>query len=118
MLVNVPVLSKQAVSIFPASGTRNGSVQKMRFRTSATRLKFTANESMMGNSGGTTEVKMWDVARKSLKVERFSSRQTYLSGHTGSFFDRTRPSYKTYAQAHNAKTTSMSKKYRASRLET
>mmetsp|Transcript_100697 Transcript_100697/g.285381 ORF Transcript_100697/g.285381 Transcript_100697/m.285381 type:complete len:282 (+) Transcript_100697:1625-2470(+) len=71
--VSVPVLSKQHVSTLPARGTRKGSVQKVLFCTSATRLRFTASESMMGNSGGTTEVMMWLTARKSLNVERAGS---------------------------------------------
>mmetsp|Transcript_56717 Transcript_56717/g.182116 ORF Transcript_56717/g.182116 Transcript_56717/m.182116 type:complete len:215 (+) Transcript_56717:569-1213(+) len=77
-LVSVPVLSKQHVSTRPASGTRKGSVQKIRFCTSATRLRFTANDNMMGNSGGTTEVMMWLTARKSLNEERGGS-----SGRSG-----------------------------------
>mmetsp|Transcript_126796 Transcript_126796/g.370661 ORF Transcript_126796/g.370661 Transcript_126796/m.370661 type:complete len:218 (+) Transcript_126796:1808-2461(+) len=72
-LVRVPVLSKQQVSTLPARGTRKGSVQKILFWTRATKLRFTASESMMGNSGGTTDVMMWLTDRKSLKEERAGS---------------------------------------------
>lgn len=57
-LVKVPVLSKQQTSILPANGIRKGSVQ---YTNSLERDKsevFTANDSSMGSSGGTTDVRI------------------------------------------------------------
>lgn len=46
----------EAGQTLPARGMRKGSVQKMPLRTSASRDAFTAMDSTMGSSGGTTAV--------------------------------------------------------------
>ena len=65
-LVRVPVLSKQQISIFPANGIRNGSVQYIPSLTSDRRDVLTANASSMGSSGGITDVSIRAHSRKSL----------------------------------------------------
>mmetsp|Transcript_27019 Transcript_27019/g.66904 ORF Transcript_27019/g.66904 Transcript_27019/m.66904 type:complete len:478 (-) Transcript_27019:855-2288(-) len=57
-VVIVPVLSKKAWVIFPANGTRNGSVQKTCAFISAISAVLTASAVCIGSSGGTTEVMM------------------------------------------------------------
>lgn len=57
-LVKVPVLSKQHMSILPANGILNGSVQKTKSLLRASKDELTAKESSIGNSGGTTDVRI------------------------------------------------------------
>ena len=56
--VIVPVLSNKHESIFPAIGTRNGSVQYTPDFINAKSAVFTAMAVCMGSSGGTTDVKI------------------------------------------------------------
>lgn len=51
-----PVLSKQRVDTRPAAGMRKGSVQYTPARCSESSDAFTASESCIGSSGGTTDV--------------------------------------------------------------
>jgi hypothetical protein len=72
-VVRVPVLSKQQVVTLPASGMRKGSVQHTLRRASATSEALTAMVSSMGNSGGTTEVRIMTQLSSSLKRSRVGS---------------------------------------------
>jgi hypothetical protein len=88
--VMVPVLSKQQTSTLPAEGIRKGSVQKMAENKldetrriahvnlpnfdKATREAFTARESSIGNSGGTTLVMIKTQSRSNFDFLRFRSR--------------------------------------------
>uniref|UniRef100_A0A6B0UWV4 Putative secreted protein n=1 Tax=Ixodes ricinus TaxID=34613 RepID=A0A6B0UWV4_IXORI len=65
-LVRVPVLSKQQISTLPANGIRNGSVQNTSSRVSASSDVFTARDSSIGSSGGTTDVRISAHSRNSL----------------------------------------------------
>ena len=72
--VNVPVLSKQAISTLPAYGIRNGSVQKIANLDNAASEVFTARDNSMGNSGGTTLVMI--KMQSNSNLERFLSTST------------------------------------------
>lgn len=65
-LVNVPVLSKQQMSNFPANGIRNGSVQKIPNLAKDTNEELTASANSIGNSGGITDVSISVHSSKSL----------------------------------------------------
>lgn len=54
----MPVLSKQHISTFPAKGILNGSVQNTFSLDSDNKDVLTAKLNSIGNSGGTTEVKI------------------------------------------------------------
>eukprot|EP00965_Chrysotila_dentata_P154995 5121379-Pleurochrysis_carterae.AAC.1 len=71
--VSVPVLSKQQISILPAVGMRKGSVQKTPSLCSAKREWFTARESSIGSSGGTTEVMIIKQCSTSFHRDRVGS---------------------------------------------
>ena len=71
--VKVPVLSKQQISTFPANGIRKGSVQKTDNLVSCKREVLTAKLSSMGNSGGTTLVKIRVHSKNSLYRLRLGS---------------------------------------------
>ena len=74
-VVKVPVLSKRQWLIFPAKGTRKGSVQKMPAFMSAIKAVFTAMAICTGSCRGTTEVMMMTHLSRSSCVVRspFSS---------------------------------------------
>mmetsp|Transcript_42449 Transcript_42449/g.83416 ORF Transcript_42449/g.83416 Transcript_42449/m.83416 type:complete len:260 (+) Transcript_42449:2523-3302(+) len=57
-VVSVPVLSKRQQPTRPATGTLNGSVQKICIFMSVMRLWLTANAICIGSSGGITLVRM------------------------------------------------------------
>ncbi len=57
-VLRVPVLSKRQCWIFPAKGTRKGSVQKMPDRMSCMSAVLTASAICIGSCCGTTEVMM------------------------------------------------------------
>ena len=54
--VNVPVLSKQHISIFPANGIRKGSIQIILLDCKKKRELLIVRLNSMGNSAGTTDV--------------------------------------------------------------
>lgn len=72
-LVSVPVLSKQQISTFPANGILNGSVQNTPNFDNANSDVFTANDNSIGNSGGTTDVKISVHSKNNLYLFLFGS---------------------------------------------
>ena len=68
-LVSVPVLSKQQISTFPQKGIRNGSVQNTANLDNCNREVLTARLSSIGNSGGTTDVRIKVHSKKSLYLK-------------------------------------------------
>ncbi|OMH85555.1 hypothetical protein AX774_g894 [Zancudomyces culisetae] len=86
--VSVPVLSKHNTSNLPANGIRNGSVQYIAYFDNAINDEFTAIDSSIGNSGGTTDV-----------IIRIQSSNTLVVVRRASFI----PWCHTYPAAKNAK---------------
>ena len=68
-LVSVPVLSKQQISTFPQKGIRKGSVQNTASLDNCNREVLTARLSSIGNSGGTTDVRIKVHSKKSLYLK-------------------------------------------------